>query len=113
LHQAAQISAAALFSQFPELTNLRADQLATAIEIIGKTDPRKANAINAAFQRTQTLYNASVEMQQRQQQLQIAQLQAYVAAEDAKFEEEIRKTDTPENIKRLKEEAPRVGGIKG
>jgi hypothetical protein len=108
LHQAAQISAASLFSQFPELTNLNAAQLPTAIEIIAKQDPLRAQAINAAVSRTKALYDASQQAAARQQQLQAAQLQAFVAREDAAFEEQVAKTDSAETIAKVKAAAPEV-----
>jgi hypothetical protein len=99
--QAAQVSAAALFSNFPELTGLSGDQLAGAVSAISRTDPAKAQAINAHVQRTQALYKASIDAQQQQAQLQAAQLKSWAAAQDAEFERVVASKESPARMQEI------------
>ena len=105
--QAAQISAASLLANFPELANVPTNQLQTAISVIAATNPQRAQAIQGHLQRTEALYNASVRAQQDQQQLQ-AQVQAqrvaeFVKSENEKFERDVIAKETPETLQRIKD----------
>jgi hypothetical protein len=94
--QAAQVSAAALFSNFPELSGLAGDQLAGAVAAIAK-----AQAITASIQRTKALYDASIQAQQQQQAIQAQQMQQWVAAQDAEFDRHVTAKESPESMRKL------------
>ena len=70
LQQAAQLSAAAVLSQWPELASLSAQELPHALAAIAKVDPSQAAQIQGQLQRTQNLYQAHVQAEQAQQQVQ-------------------------------------------
>jgi hypothetical protein len=66
---AAQLAGASLLASFPELANVPTNHLQTAISVIAASNPERAAQINAALERTQALYNASVQAQNAQQQI--------------------------------------------
>jgi len=69
---------ASILSQFPELESVPPDQLQTAIGVIGKNDPNRANAIVAHVNRTSGLMNQAKQVWQEQVAAQ--QRQAHAAA---------------------------------
>jgi hypothetical protein len=104
---AAQLSAAALFSQFPELSSLTEAQLPIALQMIQRQDPAKAAAIENAFQRTKGLWQASQAAEQQraatQQRVQTEQTKAWIAQQDKAYDAAVN--DTPEQRARLGAEA--------
>jgi hypothetical protein len=106
--ESAQLSAAALFSQFPELSNLSAQELPHAIAAISKVDPAKGQAINAAVQRTQNLYNASMQARQAQSQIEAAKQKMWVDGEDKKFQTEVLANEPPETVEAVARNGARI-----
>jgi hypothetical protein len=113
--QAAQLAGASLLASFPELASVPANQLQTAIQVIGVRDPQRAQAINAQLERVQALLSASQQAQHAQAQIQAQraatqqqQLQAWVAAEEQKFDREVLAKENPETVKKIKEALPQI-----
>jgi hypothetical protein len=100
--QAAQVAAASVLSNFPELANVPAAHLQTAIDVIARQDPQRAMAINGALQRTQALLTASQQAEAAQQQIQAQNLKQWIASEDAKFTQATA-NETPETMRRIAE----------
>jgi hypothetical protein len=104
---AAQLSAAAMFSQWPELTSLSEAQLPIALQMIQKQDPAKAAAIETAFQKTKGLWQAAKAAEQQhvatQQKVQDQQTKAWMAQQDKAYDAAVK--DTPEQRAKLGEEA--------
>jgi hypothetical protein len=104
---AAQLSAAAMFSQWPELSSLTEAQLPVALQLIQRQDPAKAAAIENAFQRTKGLWQASQQAEQQraatQQQVQAQQTKAWIAQQDKAYDAAVN--DTPEQKSKLGAEA--------
>jgi hypothetical protein len=105
---AAQISAAAMFSQWPELASLTTEQLPHALAAIQKVDPSKATAIQAQLSRTQQLWQASRQAEAQRAATQQQQLDAWTKAEDAKFEKEVFAKETPETRQKLQAALPEI-----
>ena len=101
--QAAQISAAALYASFPELSNVTVEQLPTALQIIGNQNPQRAAEIQAHLQKTQAIYQAHTQAQQHDQQMAAARLQQYTEQQDKVFEESLR-SENPQTVKQVKSE---------
>ena len=100
--QAAQVSAASLLANYPELAQVPTEHLKTAIAAVAATNPERAMQINAHLERTQALYNASKQAEAQQQQLQMQNMQAWVAAEDARFERDVVSKEDPRNVPKNK-----------
>lgn len=105
--QAAQMSAAAVLSAFPELQNIPANQMETAVRLIAAKDPARGQAIHEHMQRTQNLYQASQQAAAQQQQLQAQQLNRWVQQQDQLFEESV-KHEPVETVKEVKANAARI-----
>jgi hypothetical protein len=101
--QSAQMAAAALLSQHPELASLSAQELPHAINAIRSVNPQKATEIEAQLNRAKSLYDASVQAQQAQQQIQAQRLQEWAAQQDAVFEREVASKETPERMQKITE----------
>jgi hypothetical protein len=104
---AAQLSAAAMFSQWPELSSLTEAQLPIALQMIQKQDPDKAAAIENAFQRTKGLWQAATAAEQQraetQARVQTEQTKAWIAQQDKAYDAAVN--DTPEQRAKLGAEA--------
>jgi hypothetical protein len=103
-----------LLASFPELANVPTNHLQTAISVIAASNPQRAAQINAALERTQALYNASVQAQNAQQQiaaqhaaLEQQRVQHWVAQEDAKFTAAMAK-ENPETVKAVNEQGAKI-----
>jgi hypothetical protein len=110
VQQSTQLAAASFLSSFPELMGLSPAELPTAVAVIAKQDPARGAAILAHVDRVQRLNNMSQQAQAHQAQLQQARLHeerarlnAFVRAEDAKFEAEVASKESPETMRRLAE----------
>ena len=99
--EAAQLSAAALFSFEPALAQMSAAELPGALRLISQQDPQRAAAIQQHIQRTSNLYQASQQAAAQQQQLQSQQMAKWAESEDSKFEASIAK-ENPETIRNVK-----------
>ena len=104
---AAQITAAALLSNFPEIASLSAQEMPYALQAIAKTDPAKAQAIENQLGRVKSLYAASQEAERAQQQIQAARFQEYGRAEDKLFEAAIA-NESPETKRAVQIEGARI-----
>jgi hypothetical protein len=102
-HAAAQVSAASVLANFPELANVPNAHLQTAIAVIGQSNPQRAHAINEALARTQALYNASQQAQAQQRQMQDQQIHRYVQQQDEIFEKQILAKEDPATVARVRE----------
>ena len=105
--EAAQISAAAVLSQWPDLARLSAQELPHALAAIAKVDPAQAAQIQGQLQRTQNLYNAHLQAEQAQQQVQAQRIEEYGRAEDKRFEQHIA-NETPETRRAVLENGKRI-----
>jgi hypothetical protein len=105
--QAAQLSAASLFSFAPELANMSAQELPGALRLISQQSPERAAAINAHIQRTSNLYQASQQAAAQQQQLQNQQMERWAETQDQQFESTIAK-ENPETIRQVKNSVAEV-----
>jgi hypothetical protein len=104
---AAQLSAAALFSNEPHLANLSAQELPHTLSAIAKVNPQKAMEIQAQLQRTQQLWQASEQAEAQRAAIQEQRVQQWAAQEDAKFEAEIAK-ENPATVKAVKEQGAKI-----
>jgi hypothetical protein len=86
---AAQITAASLLSNYPELASLTSEQIPHALAAISKVDPAKAQQIELQLGRVKPLHAASVEAEQAQQKIQAARFEQYAKAEDDRFEQAV------------------------
>jgi hypothetical protein len=102
--QAAQVSAAAVLSQWPELNGLSREQLSGALQAISAADPAKGQQITAQLQRTQALVNAHQQAQAQQQAIQAQQLQNWISAQDAEFDRVVSSTESPETMRKIGED---------
>ena len=75
--QAAQVAAAAVLADHPDLASLPGEQWPHALAAIAKVDPAKATAIEGKFNRVQALYNQSQQAEAAQRQIQAARFQEY------------------------------------
>jgi hypothetical protein len=100
---AVQLSAAAMFSQWPELASLTTEQLPHALAAIQKVDPAKSAAIHAQLQRTQQLWQASRQAEAAQEQIQAQQAAQWARAQDHAYEAAVK--DSPEMKSKLGAEA--------
>jgi hypothetical protein len=105
---AAQVSAASVLSNWPELASLSATELPHALAAIAKVDPVKATAINGALQRTQALLTASQQAEAAQRQIQAQNLKNWVEAEEQKFEREVLSKESPESLQKIKAMLPEI-----
>jgi hypothetical protein len=106
--QAAQVAAASVLANYPELANVPTAQLQTAIASIAQVNPQRAIEINAALGRTQALYAASVQAEQAQKQLHAQRIQEWTKAEEAKFEREVLSKESPATVEKLKQAMPQI-----
>jgi len=111
--QAAQVSAASLLSQYPEIAQMSGEQLSFALKAMALKDPVKAHQLEQHINRTQNLVRASQQAAARQQHMEQSQMQHSMAANGATFEAvfaerepyaETRKA-VRENIFRIAQEA--------
>ena len=100
---AAQVTAAALLSQHPEIASLSAAEIPHALAAISKVDPAKAATIQAQLGQVKALYDASQQAEQAQRQIQAQQIQAWVKNEDAKFERDVASKEDPATMKKIGE----------
>ena len=100
--QAAQLAGAATFAAFPELANLSAGELPTAIRLIAARDPARAQAIEQHVQRTQALYQASQQAAAQQQQIAAQRMASWAQNEDQRFEQSIAR-ENPETVRAVRE----------
>jgi hypothetical protein len=66
--QSAVTAAAALVAQFPELSNLAPQQIPTAIEVVSKQNPARAQAMIDHLKQTQRIVQDAARAQQQHQQ---------------------------------------------
>jgi hypothetical protein len=102
--QAAQLSAAALFSFAPELANMSAQELPGALRLIAQQSPERAAAIQGHIQRTQNLYQASQEAAKQQEAITQQQTARWAKSQDDAYSA-MTKDDTPELKTKLGKEA--------
>ena len=107
--QAAQISAASLLASFPEIANIPASHLQSAIAAIGVQNPQRAEAIRSHLGRTEALFNASRQAEAAQQQIQaqqqaqqMQQVKNWVAAQDEHFEKNVIAKTDPATLEKIK-----------
>src|SRR5262249_24046145 len=94
----------ATLAAFPELANVPAHSLESAIQVIGARDPQRAQAIRGHIERTSQLYQAH-QQAAAQEQANLQQQQAlWVKAQDSAYEAAV-KGDTPEMKTKLAKEA--------
>jgi hypothetical protein len=101
--QAAQVAAAAVLSQWPSLANLSAQELPHAISAIAKIDPAAGAQIQGQLNRVQSLYDASVQAQKAQEQIQAQRFQSWVTEQDAAFDREVTSKESPETMRKIGE----------
>ena len=101
--QAAQVSAASLLANYPELAQVPSEHLKTAIAAVAATNPERAMQINAHLERTQALYNASKQAEAQQQQLQMQNLHAWVSDQDRIFERDVIAKEDPATLQKVKD----------
>jgi hypothetical protein len=109
---AAEYAAAGILTQFEELRGLRPDQISTALSVMAKTNPQRAQAALSQLGQAKAMYDQAQALQAQQAQAQAAQqaqqLQAWVAAEDAKFEKEVLSKENPATVQKIKEALPQI-----
>jgi hypothetical protein len=107
--QNAATAAAALVAEFPELNNVPADQLNTAIQIVSRQNPNRAAAMIQRIAAVRTLVGQHEQAQQHQIQMQqaAAQQQWNQAAKqhDDAFERWSASQDPPQRVAEIKEVA--------
>jgi hypothetical protein len=101
--QAAQVAAAALYSSYPELQGLTAEQLPGALHVIARENPSRYAEIDAHLKNTRALYGAAVQAQQAEQQIASARFQQFSQQHDAAFERSLL-SEPPEVVKQVKAE---------
>ena len=99
---AAKIAAATTIASFGELQGLSGDQIPTAIAVIQKQNPERAQTIINHLQHVQQLYNVSETVRAQQAQFEQQQINNWIQNEDQKFSQWAAK---PEN-------APRVQAVR-
>jgi hypothetical protein len=104
---AVTLAMAGVVANFPELGNIPIPHLKSAIDVIAQTNPQRAQAINAALERTEILMKVSREAQAAQQKIQAQKFQQFAQAEDAKFEAAVA-NENPETVRRVKDAAVEV-----
>jgi hypothetical protein len=101
--EAAELAASALYSGFPELRGLNAQQIGGALQVIAAQNPPRYEHLRAQLAQTHQLYTASVQAQAAQQQRTAAQFQQFAAQNDAAMERFL-KSEPPETVARVKQE---------
>jgi hypothetical protein len=101
--EAAELAASALYSSFPELRGLNAQQIGGALQVIAAQNPARYEQLRAQLAQTHQLYTASVQAKAAQQQRTAAQFQQYAAQNDAAMERFL-KSEPPETVARVKQE---------
>ena len=97
-----------LFSFAPELASLTTEQLPGAMALIAKTNPARAQQIEAQFQRTKALWAASQQAEQQRAAVEEQRVQQWVAAEEQKFDREVLARENPETVRKIKEALPEI-----
>jgi hypothetical protein len=110
---AAQVSAASLLANYPELAHVPTDQLQTAIASIAQVNPQRAAQINAHLERTQSLFNAFQQAEGQRATIQQQQMQQWVAAQDAEFDRQVTSKETPESMRKITEDVVALAGEYG
>lgn len=101
--EAAELAASALYSSFPELRGLNAQQIGGALQVIAAQNPARYEQLRAQLVQTHQLYTASVHAQAAQQQRAAAQFQQFATQNDAAMERFL-KSEPPETVARVKQE---------
>jgi hypothetical protein len=89
----AHVAAAALVSNFPELQNLQPHEIGTAIQVIAQRDGPRAQQIVNFIERIEPLTRQAVQVQQQQQQRQVAAYQQWEANNRAQFQQAAKQHD--------------------
>jgi hypothetical protein len=101
--QAAQLAAAAVLSNYPELANLNAQELPHAVNAIRQVNPQKAMEIETQLNRAKSLYDASQQAENAQRQIQAQRIQEWAKAQDHAYDAMVN--DSPETKSKLGAEA--------
>ena len=101
--QAAQVAAAALYANFPELSRLTTEQLPVALQIMAQQNPQRHAQVTEHLNHTRALYGAAQQAQAQQQQMDVARFQNFTEQQDRAFDEAI-KSEPPETVKQVKTE---------
>jgi hypothetical protein len=106
VQSAAEFAAAGVLSQFEELRGLRPDQIPTALSVLAKTQPQRAQAAMAQIAQAQQIATAAQQARAQEAQLtQERQAQAFKQFSDQQdkiFEESI-KHEPPATVKAVRE----------
>ncbi len=87
--EATRITAAALYSNFPELAGLEGERLTGAIQAIARQNPERAAQIRTHIDRAQHVNNMMLHAQAQQQQRAAQQFTEYARQQDAAFDDAI------------------------
>ena len=107
-HEAARVSASAIFAQYPELAGLNSDQINGALAVLSRENPQKFLQIQSQIAQAKTYYDASQQYraaeQQHAQQKAVSEFSRYVESQDKIFEDSLAKEVAPEKVKQVKSE---------
>jgi len=105
-HEAARVSASAIFAQHPDLAGLSSDQINVALGVLSRENPEKFMQIQSQIAQAKHYYDQSQQYraaeQQQAQQKATREFNRYVTEQDAIFERTVAEEYGAEKVKAVK-----------